>query len=141
VVTQLLHTNTKNHNLEKEAIATWRSDLKRVLGVFEVRSVASSWPSLTLHVQTELEIDKLVPVSNTRQDVPDSRTSASNIHHDTSKAHHESNSGPPVSGVQNYGSNTRTITPGVRSNTLRHREDHDGQSRAVNVTHTPIAIL
>ncbi|KAF9787277.1 hypothetical protein BJ322DRAFT_1107339 [Thelephora terrestris] len=82
VVTQLLHT--KNHNLEKEAIDTWRSDLKKGLGVFE----------------TELEIEKLVPVSNTHQDAPDSRTSACIIHHDTSKAHHELNSGPPVSEVQ-----------------------------------------
>lgn len=127
MVTQFLHT--RNHNLEKEAIATWRSDLKKVLGVFEVRSATSLLPSLTLHIQTELEIDKQVTVSNTRQEVPDSRTPVSNTHHDTSK------SNPPVSGVQNHGSNARTVTPSARSNASRNREDPGGQNLAVNDIH------
>ena len=35
-------------------MATWRSDLDRILHVFNVRSIASVWLLLTLYSQTKL---------------------------------------------------------------------------------------
>ena len=46
------------------AIATWRSDLNRVLHVFNVRSVGPILLSLTFPLQTELAINTNVVVSN-----------------------------------------------------------------------------
>ena len=43
----------KNDN---EMIAAWISDLNRILGVFNVRSVAPAWSPLTAHPQAELPI-------------------------------------------------------------------------------------
>ena len=41
---RLFHANN-----DKEMIATWRSDLNKILHVFNVRSIVSVWPLLTLH--------------------------------------------------------------------------------------------
>ena len=60
------HLHAKN---DKETIATWRSDLNRILLVFNVRSVLPDWPLLTSRSQTELAINTHVAVSDIRQDV------------------------------------------------------------------------
>ena len=129
------------------AIATWRSDLKKVLEVFKVSSMASLRPPFTLHTQTELEIDKQVTPSNPRHGVPDSQTPVSTIHHDVPKARSivpslriGSNSSPPIS-VQNYGFNIRAVIPGVRSNALRNNKGPGGRNLAVNVIHTVAATV
>ena len=54
---------------DKETIAGWRSDLNRILHVFNVRLVTSVRPRLTLHLQTELAINTSVAVSDIRHDV------------------------------------------------------------------------
>jgi len=79
---------------DKETIASWKSDLNRILHVFNVSSIISVWQSLTLHSQTELAINTHHNVINTRnmvsemhrnmlgnQDgVDDQRQSVSDIH-------------------------------------------------------------
>jgi len=57
--------------LDKETIATWRSDLVRILHVFNVCSTVSTWLLLTLHSQTELAINTHVTVVNTHTLVSD----------------------------------------------------------------------
>ena len=62
------HFHAKN---DKEKIAAWRLDLGRILDVFNVRSIAPVWHSLTLHSQTELIINIHGTVSDTRVMVSD----------------------------------------------------------------------
>ena len=54
---------------DKEMVAGWKSDLNRVLQVFNVRSVASTWLSLTVPFQTELAVNTNVTVSDIHRDV------------------------------------------------------------------------
>ena len=71
------HFHAKN---DKDKIAAWRSDLNRILGIFNVRLIASVWPLLTVHLQTELAINTNVTVSDTRSMVSDTRNMVSGIH-------------------------------------------------------------
>ena len=64
-VSRLLHA--KN---DKEAITAWKSDLNRILQVFNVRSVVSAWSSLIVPLQTELVMNTHVTVSDIRRDLP-----------------------------------------------------------------------
>ena len=53
-------------------IAAWRSDLDRILHVFEVRSIVHSLPRpLTVHLQTELALHTHIAVSDVRGLVSD----------------------------------------------------------------------
>ena len=53
-------------------IAAWRSDLDRILHVFEVRSILHSPPRLlTVHLQTELVLHTHIAVSDVRGLVSD----------------------------------------------------------------------
>ena len=56
------HFHAKN---DKDEITIWRSDLDRILHVFNVRSIAFVRSSLTVNFQTELAIDTHTTVSNT----------------------------------------------------------------------------
>ena len=60
------HLHAKN---DKETIATWRSDLNRILLIFNVRSVLPALRFLTFHLQTELVMNIHVVVSDIRQDM------------------------------------------------------------------------
>ena len=64
---------------DKEAIAAWRLDLNRILHVFNVRSIASSPPLLTIRFQTELAINTHVAVSGILQEVTDTHNIVSDI--------------------------------------------------------------
>ena len=46
-----------NAKSDKDEIAAWRQDLNRILQIFNVRSVHSSWRSPTATLQTELAIN------------------------------------------------------------------------------------
>ena len=59
---------------DEEKIAAWRSDLNRILQVFNVRPITSVWSLPTVHFQTELTINTNATVSNTH-------STDSDIHH------------------------------------------------------------
>ena len=63
-VSRLLHA--KN---DKETIAGWKSELNRILHVFNVCSVVFTWSSLIVFLQTELIMNIHVNVSDIRNDV------------------------------------------------------------------------
>ena len=65
---------------DKETIATWRSDLNRILHVFNVRSIPPARPLLTVYFQTELAINTSVVVSGVHRDVLTTQAIVSNIH-------------------------------------------------------------
>ena len=50
-------------------IAGWKSDLNRILHIFNVRSVTPAWLSLIVPSQTELAVNTHVTVSDIRHDV------------------------------------------------------------------------
>lgn len=52
---------------DKEAIATWRLSLDGVRQVFNVRSVTSAWPLLTICLQIELGVNTPTTVSSAHQ--------------------------------------------------------------------------
>ena len=54
---------------DQDAISAWKSDLNRILLVFNVRSVGFTWLSLTVSFQTELAVNTHVTVSDIRRDV------------------------------------------------------------------------
>ena len=56
---------------DKKRIAAWRSDLNRVLHVFNVRSILSLLKSLTIRFQTELALNTHVVVVDTHNIVSD----------------------------------------------------------------------
>ena len=63
-VSRFLHA--KN---DKETIATWRSDLNRILHIFNVRSVTLTLQSPITLFQTELAMNTHVTVSGMRHDM------------------------------------------------------------------------
>ena len=67
---------------DKETIATWRSDLNRILHVFNVRSrsIVSVWRLLTLDSKTELAINTHVTVSETHAIVSGLEHNATSTH-------------------------------------------------------------
>ena len=94
------HLHAKN---DKEKIAAWRLDLVRILHVFNVRSIAPAWHSLTLYSQTELTINMHATVSDTHVMVSDNHVMISDIHRTMAK-------GQGTSGGKNTSvSNTRTL--------------------------------
>ena len=66
---------------DEATIAAWRSDLDRILHVFEVHSVVHSLLTLlTVHLQTELALHTHAAVSNVRQGVANTHELVSDIH-------------------------------------------------------------
>jgi hypothetical protein len=93
---------------DKDTIATWRSDLARILLVFNVSSVVFGWPLLTIHSQTELAINTHVTVSDIRHNVVNTHTIVSDVHHDVMDTH------ALVSNVRSDVLNTHTIVSDVQ---------------------------
>ena len=94
------HLHAKN---DKDKIAAWRSDLVRILHVFNVRSIVSVRRFLTLRSQTELAINTHVAVSELGRNVTSTHVMVSDIHRTIVK-------GQETSGGKNTSvSDTRTI--------------------------------
>jgi hypothetical protein len=72
---------------DKETIATWKSDLGKILLVFNVSSISITWLPLTVHSQTELAINTHVTVSDMRRDVTTTHTIVSNVQSEVTSTH------------------------------------------------------
>ena len=69
-------------------VAAWRSDLDRILRIFEVRSTACFLPTLlTVSLQTELALHTNVAVSGVHKDVVDIREDVANARELISDVH------------------------------------------------------
>ena len=76
-----------NPKKDKDAIAAWRSELNRIVHVFEVCSTVRSPPTLlTVHLQTELALYTHVAVSDIREDVVDIRGDVVDIREEVANA-------------------------------------------------------
>ena len=72
-----------NAKKDKDTIAAWRSELDRIVHVFEVRSALHSLHALLMvHLQTELAIHTHSAVSDVREDVGDIRVDVGDIRED-----------------------------------------------------------
>ena len=111
-ISRLFHTRNDKH-----MIATWKSDLKRILQIFNVRSVTSQLAPLKICSQTELAVDTNVAVSGVRHDVSnthnilsETRNIVSDIHNIVSEiCNIVSNAHKIVSNTHNIVSNTHNI--------------------------------
>jgi len=65
---------------DKETIATWRTDLNRILHIFNVCRVTPAGSPLTIHFQTELAINTNAAVSDVHRNVLNTHTIVSDIH-------------------------------------------------------------
>jgi hypothetical protein len=112
-VSRLFHA--KN---DREMIAAWKSDLSRVLHIFNVSFLISARLSLNVHSQTELAINTNVTVSDIRRDVAATHTVVSDVRNDVTSTH------AIVSDIH------RTITENQRG--------ADGNNQSVSLTCTPL---
>ena len=115
-VSRLFHA--KN---DKEMVAAWKSDLNRILHVFNVCPAISVLPPLTVHPQTELSMNTHVVVTDIRQDVVNTRTILSDVHQGVVNTH-------------SIATDTHTIVSDIHRAMVVTQEGADGKDRLVSVT-------
>jgi len=103
---------------DKETIATWRSDLNRVLHVFNVCPITPARPPLTVRLQTELAINTNVVVYDVHHDVLNTQTVVSNTH-------------VIVSELQRNVTNTQTIVSDIHRTIVENQEGTDSKNWSV----------
>ena len=118
---------------DKETIAAWRSDLGRILLIFNVRSTFSAWPLLTVCSQTELAINTHVTVSDIRHNVVDTHTIVSDVHRGVV------NTRAIVSELHHNAANTHAIVSDIHRAVGKIPEGTDGPNPSVSPTRTPSA--
>jgi len=122
-VSRLFHARN-----DKETITSWRSDLTRILGVFNVRSVVSALLGLlTVHFQAELGIITHTSISAVRRDIMDTHTVVSDIHGDVVSTR------TVISGMQDDVANTHTLVSNIHHIMLQNQGEPDSQHHLVSV--------
>jgi len=150
-ISRFLHTKD-----DEKTIAIWKAELARILQVFNVCLVHPVRSLLTFRFQAQLVLNPHATVSDTFHDVANAHAIVSDVHHDSSHINNNttdvgrdgSNTLTVISGVRHDVVGTDPIVPEVRNdvspktavsdihrNTLKTREDKDGQNRAVRTTH------
>jgi len=120
---------------DKETIATWRSDLNRIINVFNVRGVTPARPPLTIHSQTELALNTNVAVSDVHLDVINTQSIVSDVRHDVTNVRTVvSNTHVIVSELQRDVTNTQTIVSDIHRTIVESQEGADGKNRSVGPT-------
>ena len=99
---------------DKETINSWRSDITRILTVFNVRSFIYAWLLLTGHSQAEVAIN--------------TNANTSVIHHDVVSTQ------TAVSSIQDGVANTHTLVSNIYHSMLQSQGEADGQHHSVSVT-------
>ena len=101
-----------NAKKDKDTVAAWRSELDRIVHVFEVRSALHSLPALLIvHLQTELAIHTHLAVSDVREDVGDIRGGVVDIREDVA--------------------NTRELVSDIHRTMLKGQEGVDNRNNMV----------
>ena len=120
-VSRLFHA--KN---DKETIVAWKSDLNRILHVFNVSSTAFVWPQLTVFSQTELSINTHVVVSDIHHDVVNTQTIVSDVHQGVINTH------SVVSELHQNVASTRTIVADIHRAVVESLGEADSKYRSVS---------
>ena len=120
---------------DKDTIASWKSDLNRILLVFNVRSVAYVRSLLTVHSQTELVVNTHNTVSDVRRDFTKSQTVVSAIRNGVT------NTKTAVSDVHQGVVTTQAIVSALQNNiadlrrtVVGDREEVDDKNLSVSIT-------
>ena len=103
-VSRLFHAKS-----DKETIAGWKSDLSKILLVFNVRSVVIVWLLLTVHPQTELALNTHTIVSGMDHNV-------TRVDHNVTKIH--------------------AIVSNIDGTVLKLREETGSKNPSVSIAHT-----
>ena len=86
---------------DKETIATWKSDLNKILHIFNVSFIISVWPLPTIHSQAELAINTHTMVTDIHRNVLRGQDGTDDQHPLVSEIytpfHHRMNKQPPLS--------------------------------------------
>ena len=90
---------------DRETIAGWKSDLTKVLLIFNVSSLVFVWLSLTVYSQTELAINTNVTVATTHTIVSDVRNDVAITHAIVSDIHRA-----VTGGQQGAGGNDQSVS-------------------------------
>ena len=138
-VSRLFHA--KN---DKETIAGWKSDLSRILHIFNVRSVGFVWLLLTVCPQTELAINSHVAVLDVRHDVATTQTIVSDVYRDVVNTHAAVSdvqrgvmtTHSVVSDVQNDVTSTHTMVSDIHRVVTKSQEGAHGDNCLVSITCT-----
>ena len=104
---------------DSKTIVSWKMDLNRVLLVFNVCPIVMGRPALTVHSQTELELNTYVTVSDVRDGVTKTHTVVANTH-------------TVVSEVQRDLANTHAVVSDIRRQLLENKEAVDEQRGSVS---------
>ena len=108
-----------NPKKDKDAVAAWRSELDRIVHVFEVRSPLHSLPALLIvHLQTELAIHTHLAVSDVREDVGDIRVDVGDIR-------------GGVVDIREDVANTRELVSDIHRTMLKGQEGVDNKNNMV----------
>ena len=108
------HVHAKN---DKDKIAAWKSNLARILQVFNVRFIVSVRLLLTRDSQTELAINTHVAVSELGQNVTSTYVIVSELGQNVTSTH--------------------TMVSDMHRNMAMGQEDHDGTNLSVSQTRIP----
>ena len=106
---------------DKETIAAWKSDLTRILHLFNVCPVTSVLVTTDVLSQTELSMNTHVVVSDIHQDVVNTHTIVSNVHQGVVNTH-------------SIATNTHTIVSDIHRVIVESQEGTDSKHRPVGVT-------
>ena len=106
VVSRLFHAKS-----DKDTIVGWKSDLNKILLIFNVSSVVAAWLPLTVHSQTELALNTHTVVSGMDHNVTMIHAIVSNIDSTVMKIQ-EGTDGKnlPVSIIRTLFTTGRTLT-------------------------------
>jgi len=108
---------------DSQTIISWRTDLNRILLVFNVGSVIFIRPTLTVHSQTELGLNIYVTISNVRDGVANTHAVVADTH-------------TVVAEVRQDVANTRAMVSDISRKILGSPEGDVDRRRLVSHTQT-----
>ena len=116
--------------IDGQTIASWRSDLDRILLVFNVCPVLSARPLLTIRPQTELGLNTYVAVSDVREGVTKTHAVVSEVRRDVTDTH------IVVSEVQRNVADTQAMVSDIRRQVLGSQQGADDKNMLVSDART-----
>ena len=120
---------------DKETITSWKSDLVRILGVFNVRSIVYVRLLLTVCSQAEVAIDTNANTSAVRRDIANTHSVVSSTHTIVSDIRDDVvSTQTTVSSIQQSVANTHTLVSHIYHNMLQSQGETGGQHHSVSAT-------
>ena len=131
--------NAKN---DKGTVAAWRSDLDRILHVFEVRTTDHSLPTLLkVRLQTELALHTHAAVSNVHEVVANTQGVVANTHGVVANIHEVvANTHEAVANTHEVVANASELISDIHRTILKDQEGVGSRNQMVGNRGVPFAI-